>query len=103
MIKKRRKYSASFKREAMELALHSDRTMADIERELGITKGLLRQWIRRSNTKGEEAWSGDGEFSPESEEVRRLKREVESLRLDNEILKKAIAICTQPPKPGTST
>ncbi len=102
MIEKRRRYSAAFKREAIELALHSDRTMTDIERELGMSKGLLKQWVRRTRLGGEKVMKGDGEFSPESGEIRRLKRENESLRLDNEILKKAIAICTHPPKPGTS-
>jgi len=77
--------------------------MVDIERELGITQGLLRQWVRRAGLGGEEAMKGDGEFSAESEEIRRLKRELEHLRVDNEILKKAIAICTQAPKSGTNT
>ncbi len=99
----RRKYSAAFKREAIECALHTDKSLVEIEQELGITKGLLRQWTRRARLKGEKALRGNGEFSAESEEIRRLKREVESLRLDNEILKKAIAICTQAPKSGTDT
>jgi transposase len=99
----RRKYSAAFKREAIEYALQSDKSLVEIERELGITKGLLRQWTRRAKMQGEKALRSAGEFCPESEEVRRLKQENESLRLDNEILKKAIAICTQPPKPGSTT
>lgn len=103
MLENRRKYSAAFKREAIEYALHSDKSLVEIERELGITKGLLRQWTRRARIQGEKALKGEGEFSPETEEIRRLKRENESLQLDNEILKKAIAICTQPPKPGTDT
>jgi len=101
-MRRRRKYSAEFKREAIELALHSDRTMTDIERELGMSKGLLKQWVHRAKQGGAEILRGDGEFSPESEEIRRLKRENESLLLDNEILKKAIAICTHTSKPGTS-
>lgn len=103
MLERRRKYSADFKREAMEYALHSDKSLVEIERELGITKGLLRQWTRRARLQGEKALNGEGEFSPGSEEIRRLKREIESLQLDNEILKKAIAICTQTPKSGSST
>ena len=101
MGKKRGRYSAAYKRQAIEMALSSDRTIADIERELGLTKGLLTQWVHRARLGGEEIFKGDGEFSPESEEIRRLKRENQSLRLDNEILKKTIAIFTHPPKKGS--
>ena len=100
--KKRGRYSAAFKREAIDLVQNSDRTIAEIERELGLTKGLLRQWVHRARLGGEEVFKSDGEFSPESEEVRRLKRENESLRLDNEILKKTIAIFSHPPKTDSS-
>jgi transposase len=96
MITKRRRYDAEFKRNAIDLALHSDKTMAEIEQEFAISKGLLKQWVRRARLKGEEAFRGNGEFSSDAERIRLLERENDRLRMDNEILKKAIAICTHP-------
>lgn len=101
--RKRARYNAAFKREAIDLFQNSDKTMAEIERELGLSQGLLKQWVHRAKLGGEDIFNGDGEFSPESEEIRRLKRENNSLRLDNEILKKTIAIFSHPPKPGSDT
>jgi len=57
MDKQYRTYTEEFKREALELLKSSGKSAARIERELGITKGLLLKWrtryqVRRTN--GEE-------------------------------------------------
>jgi len=95
-MKRRKSYNPDFKREIVLLALHSDKSMSEIEREYGLSDGLVNQWVHRAKKQGEKIFKGDGEFSPESEEILRLRREVASLQQDNEILKKAIAICTHP-------
>ena len=41
MRTRRRKYSKEFKLEAIKMSEEGDRTIAEIERELGITSGLL--------------------------------------------------------------
>jgi transposase len=43
----RRTYSSEFKSEAVELAARSDRTIAEVERELGVPEGLLGQCVRK--------------------------------------------------------
>ena len=43
----RRKYSKEFKLEAIEMYKNGKRTMSEVERDLGITGGILSKWIDR--------------------------------------------------------
>jgi transposase len=95
MSKKRRVYSAEFKREAIQLAERSDRSDGQIEAELGITPGLLSKWKRKQNREGTEGFRGHGQRTAAEEELTQLRRENERLRQEREILKKAVAIFTQ--------
>ena len=56
----RRTYSSEFKSEAVELAASSGRSMAEVERELGLPVGLLKQWVRKAKRDGEAAFPGHG-------------------------------------------
>ena len=92
--KARRKYSSQFKLEALELVEHSERSMADVERELGITKGLMAKWrdeLRRQ-PKREEAFPGNGRQPATEARVRELERENARLRMEKEILKKVLGM-----------
>ncbi|MBK8989593.1 MAG: transposase [Chloroflexi bacterium] len=46
MKKQMRTYSEAFKEQAVSLLRSSGRSAADIEREIGITPGLLSRWNR---------------------------------------------------------
>ena len=83
---------ARFKREAVQLWKSSGKSAATIERDLGITYGLLYKWARKLNENGQYAFPGKGVQTPEQERIRRLERENEILRQEREILKKAVAI-----------
>jgi transposase len=95
MNKRRRRYSAEFKEEALALYEASDKTLAEVEEELGISPGLLRRWRMRVLADGADAFPGNGRLKPEDEELRRLRRENEVLRQERDILKKAIAIFSE--------
>jgi transposase len=87
-----KKYSAEFKRQAVELAKTSGKSHGEIERELGITAGLLSKWKQRLQSDGVEAFPGNGHLKDSDEEVRRLQRELEIVTQERDILKKALAI-----------
>lgn len=95
---KRRVYTAAFKQEAVALSKSSGKTMAEIERELGLSKGLLKQWVRQAEAEGAVAFPGHGRLKPAEEELRRLQRENEILRQERDILKKALVIFSHDPK-----
>ena len=96
MKKLRRQYTREFKLEAVRLLETSGRSASQLERELGIGKGNLWRWKRAFEADGEGAFPGHGRLTPEQERVRQLERENEILRQERDILKKAVAIFSQP-------
>jgi transposase len=91
----RRTYDSEFKREALQLLETSDKSAAQIERDLGIGAGCLSRWKREQVKNGEHAFPGHGRLTPEQEQLRQLERENKILRQERDILKKAIAIFSE--------
>ena len=58
----------------------------------------LSRWVRESHAQPEGVFPGKGHLRPADEELRRLKREIEVVRQERDILKKALAIFSQEPK-----
>lgn len=98
MGEKRRQYSREFKVEAVRLMVEEGRRISELARELGVGENLLRNWKRKSGAGKAEAFPGHGRLSPEDAELRRLRRENERLRMERDILKKAVAIFSEGPK-----
>ncbi|MGH7929433.1 MAG: IS3 family transposase, partial [Candidatus Binatia bacterium] len=89
MSTSRKIYSKEFKIEAVRLWQTTERTAPQVEAELGITPGLLYEWKRKLAANGSEAFPGQGRLTPSEEELRRLRRELEVVRQERDILKKA--------------
>ena len=98
MSKKRRIYTKEFKKESVRLIVEEGRRISKLSRELGISASLLRNWVRQSKVVKIEPFPGKGCLSPEDEELRRLRRENKRLRMEHEILKKAVAIFSEEPQ-----
>lgn len=89
-------YTKEFKQQAVQLAQTSGKSRIQIAKDLGISDSALSKWCKELGERGEEAFSGKGHQTSLEEEVRRLKREVEILRQERDILKKAVSIFAQP-------
>ena len=92
MPKKNKQYAEEFKREVLAMAEQPDVNVSQLERDLGITAGLIYKWRERYRV---DESSGDLKPSAEREaeaEIRRLKRELEMTRQERDILKKAIQV-----------
>jgi transposase len=89
------KYPAEFRREAVRLALSSDESRAAVARRLGVNETTLRNWV--ADHLAEEARGSDPLTIAvsEREELRQLRKEVEELRTEREILRKAAAYFAQ--------
>ena len=87
-----KKYSREFKLQALALADNSGKSISELERELGITAGLLHKWKARHARDGVQAFPGNGRLKEEDEELRRVRRELEVVTQERDILKKALAI-----------
>lgn len=90
-----RSYAKEFKLEALELLRTSGKSAAQIERDLGITQGLLLKWRDRYQVrKGE---NGTAQLEPSDleaaqAEVRQLRRQLAIAEQERDILKKAVSI-----------
>jgi transposase len=94
MKKNYRTYTEEFKLEALELLRTSGQSAAQIERDLGITKGLLLKGRDRYQVKQEkgEARLVPSDLEAVQAENRRLRRQLEIAEQERDILKKAVSI-----------
>jgi len=92
-----RRFDKEFKIEAVRLASEPGNTQSEIERDLGISQGIISRWKRELRKDGDQAFPGKGRLKPDDDELRRLKRENERLRQERDILKKAVAIFSEDP------
>ena len=90
--KERRHYDKEFKREAVRLVVEGKRRATEVARDLGIGISLLHRWKRQLEKNHEGAFPGKGKLSAEEEATRRLEKELEEVREERDILKKALAV-----------
>ena len=90
-VNMKRTYSKEFKIKACELVLKEGIKHAVVAEKLGINQIMLYRWIDQYETYGCEAFVGKGHLRAEDAELRKLRKENERLRMENEILKKAAA------------
>ena len=91
-MNEKKQYSEAFKREAMRLQETSGKTVAEVERELGLSHGLLRQWKKRFRVNGETGTLELSEVEQLKAELRRVKRELAIVQQERDILKKTVGI-----------
>jgi transposase len=82
-------YPEEFKREAIELVRLTGKSIRQVAKDLGISEVSLRNWVKQAAADAGEGPSGLS--SDEREELQRLRRENQTLRMEREILKKAAA------------
>jgi transposase len=93
--KKYREFTAEFKKQALELLKRGDKSASELERELGITPGLLGKWRSRYQVvakEGQPAQIAPSEMEAAKAEIRRLQRELANVEEEREILKKVLSI-----------
>jgi transposase-like protein len=84
----RRKFSDEFKRDAVEIVNSSGKSIAQVARELGIYDSTLGSWVKQDEIN---RGVRDGVSTSEREEVTELRRENARLRMERELLKRAVA------------
>lgn len=72
---------------------NKDKTMSDIAREYGLTRTSITQWRKKYGT----ITTSTGEITS-NDEILKLKKELQQVQLENEILKKAVAIFSKEQK-----
>jgi transposase-like protein len=87
-----RRYDREFKEKAIALVL-SGRSQGEVSRDLGVSAWSLGEWIKKARAGHVPAQAATlGAESGEQRELRRLRQEIDYLREQREILKKALGI-----------
>lgn len=91
------KYDPEFKRNAVELLIHGGRSLKTLARELGLNPWTLRDWRDRylrdqNSSQGPPRGPAPAESA---EEICRLRAELEAVKRQRDILKKALGILSE--------
>src|ERR1700738_287596 len=90
-VMRRRKFSREFKVEAVKLVKERGVSAAQAAPGLGGYENVLRKWVKEFGSDPAQAFPGQGQMKPEQQEIERLRREINKLRAERDILKKAAA------------
>jgi transposase len=96
MPRVRREFSPQFKAEAVQMVLETEKSVAEVARDLGVNYGTVRNWVtawRDENPGRKPAMS-----PPEQARVMEMEAEIRRLRQENEFLKKAAAFFARTPQ-----
>ena len=83
MGQRRRSFTPEFKQEAVDLCRRSGKSACQVARELGIPQPTFNRWMQQAAT----APLGAKSFLA-TEELKVLRRELEQVRMERDILKK---------------
>ena len=85
----RRKYAHECKLETENMMKGRGVSLAQAARDLDIRHTVLRRWLKEFGANPRQTFPGLGQTRPEQQEIDRLRKEVESLKVERDILKKA--------------
>lgn len=78
-----------FKLDAVSLVTEHGYSRPEAARSLDINANMLGRWVKEHQSGDGQSFRGNGKLSPEQEEVRQLKVQVQRLQMEKDILKKA--------------
>jgi len=88
----RRSFSREFKEEAVRMITESGHSLAQVGRDLDIRPDMLRRWRRQLQGDPEQAFPGVGQRKSRDEEMWQLRRQLDRVTQERDILKKALGI-----------
>ena len=92
----RRKYDRQFKIDTIRHLENSGKKTSEVARDLGIRYDLISRWKREISEDNIRAFPGGGH--PRDEEIAKLKKELADIKMERDILKKAVAIFSKTEK-----
>ena len=88
----RRSFSREFKLEAVRMVTEGGHSLAQVARDLDIRPDMLRRWRRQFEQDPEQAFPGVGQRKAVDEEMWQLRRKLDRVTTERDILKKALGI-----------
>jgi transposase-like protein len=87
---KKRRFTPEFKTDAVKLVQQGERSIREVASSLGVSYAALARWVGQAETD-----AGNGPpgalTTDERAELQQLRRELERVKMEREILKKAAA------------
>jgi transposase len=90
-MQERKQFTKEFKEGAVRLVTEQGRTIADAAQSLGISPWTMSRWVKAARAQGEDAFRGQGQRTPQEQEIHELRQKVKQLEEERAILKKAAA------------
>lgn len=88
----RRRFSKESKADAVRLVVEQQLSTQQAAEDLGIGQTTLENWVRKHR----EEHQGEDLTETERAELKRLRKEVNTLRMERDILEKATALFAKP-------
>ena len=95
--RERRQFTPEFKREAVKLAEQPGRSLSEVARELGIQRSVLKLWIQNFAAGKYETDAKLPLKSAQQQENEQLRRELAKVKMERDILKKALGFFAKEP------
>ena len=96
MTQRRKRYDKQFKVAAARMVLSGEMRVVDLAKELGIKDSTLRRWAQEYEEMGDAAFPGNGSPKVDKDyEIVKLRKKVEELERENELLKNFRAFLSQ--------
>jgi len=88
----KRTFSPEFKLEAAQLVLDQHYSVVDAAKAMNVGISTMGKWVRQLNAERKGLSPNASPITPEQIEIRELKKRLQRIEMENEILKKATAL-----------
>ena len=85
----KRNFSAEFKRESAQLVVDQKYTVADAAKAMDVGLSTMTRWVKQLRDERRGKTPKASPITPEQIEIRKLKKKLQRIEMENEILKKA--------------
>ncbi|QOK34543.1 hypothetical protein IFY65_04503 [Klebsiella pneumoniae] len=92
VIMKKRNFSAEFKRESAQLVVDQNYTVADAASAMDVGLSTMTRWVKQLRDERQGKTPKASPITPEQIEIRELRKKLQRIEMENEILKKATVL-----------
>ena len=85
----KRNFSAEFKRESAQLVVDQNYTVADAAKAMDVGLSTMTRWVKQLRDERQGKIPKASPITPEQIEIRELRKKLQRIEMENEILKKA--------------
>ena len=95
-VRRRRTFDRDLKLQAVRLVVAENQSVKEVARDLSVSSNSVYRWVQQFQADPGEVFPGKGKLPPTKDRLRALERENAQLRAEKAILKKALAIFSDP-------